>query len=196
MDEVEKRSITLAEAKAGVRLKAGHSVVLVLGHSFEIHAQLHAAGGTPLVKERVRIEDPDTGVVIGIVTADETGVVRARVPKEKDYHFFLETAGAAAAEPDPFAGLLPPPVAADDPHAVLSFALIDSKGKALADTKLQVKAPDGTAHEEVTDSNGHLLLAVSPGAFQIVANGAAFVAHTLFASEIEGDAPPYQFVVP
>jgi len=162
---------------------------------FEIHAQLHAAGGTPLAKERLRIKDPDSDQVIGTVTADEAGVVRARVPQEKEYHFFLADDESKEVEVDPFEAQQPPERSEDADHAVLSVALADAQGAPLAGEKVQVKGEGGDAHEETTDRSGNLNIAVEHGVFEISVRGSTFVAHSLLPDEIEGETAPYHFVV-
>ena len=84
----ETRQVTLAQLQSGVQLRVGQKSVLVVSAPFAIEVQLTAAGGAPLAGERVRIIDPDTNEQVGKpVMTDKHGVLRARVPEQKEYHF-------------------------------------------------------------------------------------------------------------
>ncbi|HYV67849.1 MAG TPA: hypothetical protein VE964_16535, partial [Myxococcales bacterium] len=72
--EIQRKSVDLAQLRAGVQLRTGQRYLLVVknvkgrngaGDGFVLEVQLHAAGGTPLANERVRIHDPDTGEPVG-----------------------------------------------------------------------------------------------------------------------------------
>jgi hypothetical protein len=250
--DIEEKAVELSEIKAGLKLKAGHRVHLIVNGvhgsrpygraagwdedgsndaagrvpgaaggdeegsngapglapgtpggmedgAFVIELQLHAAGGTPLAHERVRIHDPDTGEQIGSPgVTDENGVLRARVPAEKEYHLHLDT-DAPGEDPDmfgdhehPLAGHLPHP----DEHAVLHVAFFDSKGAPLKGEAVQVKDEHGQPQELKTDENGTLDLVVDPGLFTLETRGASFVAHSVFSGDLVGDGAPYRFVVP
>src|SRR5260221_8163058 len=73
------------------------------GGAFVIELQLHAAGGTPLPHERVRVVDPDTGHPVGEpAVTDENGIVRARVTEEKEYELHIVESGDGEEHPDAF----------------------------------------------------------------------------------------------
>ena len=164
---------------------------------YEIHAQLHAAGGTPMANERLRVQDPDTQEVIGTVTANKQGVVRARVPEEKTYHFFVADGGGEEVEANPFEDLdvQPPDRIEDADHAFLMVLFVDAKGAPLKGEKVQVQGPSGGSLEETTDDTGHLNLGADHGVFKLEVRGNSFVAHSLFPDEIEGETAPYRFEV-
>jgi len=231
--DIETRSVELAEAKAGIKLGAGHRVVLVVsgvkgtrrylskararaenestdadraggaseesGGDFVLEVQLHAAGGTPLANERVRIHDPDTGKQVGQpAVTDENGVLKARVPAEKEYEIHLDT-DAPEEHPDafgeqdhPLPGQLPHP----DEHAVLHVAFVDAKGGPIKREAVTVKDEHGQSQQSKTDDTGQLELVVEHGPFTLEARGSSFKAHSVFTGDLVEDGAPYRFVMP
>jgi len=246
MAGVEENSVTLADLKSGVQLRAGHEVLLIVsdghgstllksaggwdedeaaaesaaetgesdaeeagpapgtvggveGGAYVIEVQLHAAGGTPLAHERVRIHDPDTGEEVGEPgVTDENGVLKARVPADKEYAIHID-ADAPEEYPDafsdhehPLAAHLPYP----DEHAVLHVALLDAQGDPLKSETVQVKDEAGTAQELKTDDRGTIELQVEHGLFTLQVRGKELVAHSVLSGELSGEDAPYRFVVP
>ena len=226
--EVEERSVELVEAKAGVQLVAGRPVVLIVngvkgrrrpGQSadardeagltpgtvggvkdgaYAIEMQLHAAGGTPLAHERVRIHDPDTGEPVGDpAVTDENGVLKARVPAEKEYQVHID-ADPPEEHPDafgdhehPLAGQLPHP----DEHAVLYVAFVDVNDAPLKGEAATVKDEHGNSQDLSTNDRGNIELVVEHGVYTVEMRGSTFVAHSVLSGDLEGEGAPYRFVV-
>lgn len=203
----ESRRVTPEQLKSGVQLSAGRKFVLVVDRvkvggsdegglpdaPYAIEVQLTAAGGTPLAAERVRIVDPDSGEQIGDPgRTDEHGILRARVPEQKEYHFF-PLPDDAEDHPDPWSAFAPAP--AGQEHSVLFVVLSDESGQPLKGEKVNVKDESGTAHELVTDDEGHIRLATDPGVYQLEVKGSTFVAHTLFTTDLGDDPQPYRFTL-
>jgi hypothetical protein len=167
--------------------------------AFVIELQMQAAGGTPLAHERVRIHDPDTGQQIGsAAVTDENGVLRARVPAEKEYHLHLD-ADAAEEHADafddhdhPLAARLPHP----DEHAVLHVAFSDAKGAPRKGETVKIADEHGQSRELQTDEGGRFELVVDHGPFTLEVRGARFQAHSVMSGDLAGEAAPYHFVVP
>ncbi|MGZ6124246.1 MAG: hypothetical protein ACXWLR_04755 [Myxococcales bacterium] len=210
-DKVEVKSVELAEAKAGVMLRTGHRVVLVVNGTkgsrryrrsgeedagFQIEITLHAKGGTPMAHERIRIVDPDTDEPVGeAVVTDEEGVLRATVPEEKEYHLVVEDEPAETDE-------LPP--LADDPgghepstseHSMLSVELLDAERAPLKGERVQVKGEHGADFEVVTDDEGCFHELAENGVYELTVRGQSFKAHTIFHDDREGSEVPYRFVL-
>ena len=74
-------------------------------------------------------------------------------------------------------------------------ALTDESGQPLKGEKVNVKDESGSAHELVTDEEGHLRLAADPGAYELEVRGKTFVAHTLFTTDLDDDPQPYRFTL-
>ena len=209
----ETRRVTLTQLKSGVQLRVGRDVVLVVdgdsgaaneaadppgteggveGGPFAIEVQLTAAGGTPLAAERVRIVDPDTDEQVGKpAVTDEQGILRARVPAEKEYQFF-PVLDEPEDHPDPWSAAAKAPVTEQE-HSVLLVALADAGGEPLKAEKVTVKDEAGEAHELQTDEEGHIRLVTDPGAYEVEVKGTTFVAHTLFTTDLGEDPKPYRF---
>jgi len=187
--------VTSAQLKAGVQLRVGQKTTLVLRAPYAIEVQLTAPGGTPLAAERVRIVDPDTNEQVGQpVRTDEQGVLRARVPEQKEYHFF-PVPDEPVEDPDPWS-VRGPAATAGQEHGLLFVALTDESGQPLKDEKLEVKDESGSAQEVVTDEEGQIRLTTDPGVYELRVSGKTFLAHTVFASDILGDdPPPYRFTL-
>jgi len=166
--------------------------------AFAIELQLHAAGGTPLAHERVRIHDPDTGQQVGEpAVTDENGVLKARVPADKEYEIHLD-ADASEEHPDafgeqdhPLAAQLPHP----DEHAVLHVAFLDAKDQPLKGEPVKVKDEHGQSQEVKTDERGQFELVVDHGPFTLEARGASFLAHSVLSGDLGEQGAPYRFVV-
>jgi hypothetical protein len=229
-NDVETRSVELAEVTAGVKLRPGHRVVLVVSgvkgtkryasttrarnedrssdpeqtaeeaaepaeRAFVIDVQLHAAGGTPLANERVRIHDPDTGEQVAHAVTDENGVLEARVPAEKDYQFFVD-AEQAEDHPDEFAGLLQPPPRDSDEHAMLLVAFVDAGGQPVKAEAVRIKTAHGNSQDATTDDHGKIELIAEPGIFTLEVRGKSFVAHSVFPDDLgEAGGIPCKFVL-
>ena len=190
----ETRQVTLAQLQSGVQLRVGQKSVLVVSAPFAIEVQLTAAGGTPLAAERVRIVDPDTNEQVGKpVMTDKHGVLRARVPKQKEYHF-LPMPDEPKEDPDPWSAHGPAATIPEE-HSLLFVALTDESGQPLKGEKVNVKDESGSAHELVTDEEGHLRLAADPGVYELEVRGKTFVAHTLFTTDLGDDPQPYRFTL-
>jgi len=204
----ETKSVALAEVKAGVVLRTGHRVVLVVSDAkgssryrgkpaeggFTLEVTLHAAGGTPMAHERIRIVDPDSGQPVGEpVVTDEEGVLRAKVPEEKEYHLVVES---EEAEQDELPALdLGGHERGSDEHSVLSVELLDAEGKPLQGEKVQVKGEQGAGFEVVTGDDGCFHELAEPGVYQLTVRGKSFKAHTIFHDDRGDSAAPYRFVV-
>ena len=202
----ETRQVTPAQLKSGVQLTVGQKFVLVVGGTqpttseggspdgaFAIEVQLTASGGTPLASERVRIVDPDSGEQIGQPgTTDEQGVLRARVPEEKEYHFFPMPDGAEDPT-NPFSAH--ETGAIHQEHSLLFVALTDGSGQPLKGEKVNVKDESGAAQELVTDHEGQIRLSADPGVYELEVGGTTLVAHTLFTADFGDDPQPYRFTV-
>jgi len=222
-DDIETRSVELAEVTAGIKLRAGHRVVLVVNGvkgskrygnrargrdedgssaadqaegAFVIEVQLHAAGGTPLANERIRIHDPDTGQQVGEpAVTDENGVLRAKVPAEKDYQFFVDTE-LGEDHPDEFAELLQPPPRDSDEHATLRVAFVDPGGQPVKGEAVKVTTAHGNSQDAKTDDDGKIELIAEPGVFTLEARGRSFVAHSVFPDDLgEAGGIPCKFVL-
>lgn len=210
-DQVERRTVDPGELKSGIQLRTGpHVVVLTVRgfrsrpsavgkYGFAIEVQLHAAGGTPLANERVRIHDPDTGEPVGEpCVTDENGVLRARVPAEKEYQIHLdvdapeEHADAVGEHEHPLAAHLPHP----DEHAVLFVAFLDAKGTPLRSEAVKMTDADGKAQELKTDERGNIDLVVEHGVFTMEVHEASFIAHSVMSGDLTGEDAPYRFLVP
>lgn len=203
---IERRTVELPEIKRGVQLRVGHRYVLVVnglesaepGGGFVLEVHLHAAGGTPLANERVRIYDPDTGKPVGEpVVTDENGVLRARVPAEKEYQIHLdadageEHSDAFGEHDHPLAAHLPHP----DEHAVLHVVLLDGKGEPLAGESVSIEDEHGASQEVKTDDGGQFQLVVEHGPFTLKARGSSLLAHSVLSGDLLDDGAPYRFVV-
>jgi hypothetical protein len=163
------------------------------GAEFEIHVQLTAAGGTPLAAEKVLVIDPLTEEQIGSpAVTDEKGILRARVPEQKEYLFLSAAEGKEERSSSPWSDLQPPHVAGDE-HSVLFVALAGADGSPLKGEKVSVKGEAGDAQEMTTDDLGHIRLVTEPGVYQLELKGKSFVAHTLFSSDLGEEARPYKF---
>ena len=229
---IEEKSVQFSELKAGLQLRAGHSVLIIVGDGkgnpryrklaqhwdedgsggdaepsdppgtqggvpdgkFEIHMQLHAASGAPLAHERVRICDPDTGEQVGkAAVTDDDGVLKARVPDEKDYLIHID-AKEADDHPDAF-GDMTHPVAAHlpdpDSHGLLHVAFVDGSGAPLKGETVKVEG----GHELVTDDGGSIQMHVEHGVITVEIRGVSFTAHSVMTGDLEGDDAPYRFMV-
>ena len=208
--EVLRKTVELSQLKAGIPLRTGRSYVLVVngikggnrsggGGAFVLEVQLHAAGGTPLANERVRIHDPETGEPVGEpAVTDENGVLRARVPAGKEYHVHLDP-DAAEEHPDafedhehPLAAQLPHP----DEHAVLHVAFDDAEGAPRKGEVVKITDQHGQSQELQTDERGRFELVVDHGPFTLEVQGATFQAHSVMSGDLAGEEAPYHFVVP
>jgi hypothetical protein len=160
--------------------------------------QLHAAGGTPLVAERVRIHDPDTGKPVGDDgVTDEEGVLRARVPEEKEYEIHVVDVGGEE-HPDAFddhAHPLPAHLPHPDEHPVLHVVFLDAAGAPLKGEAVKVKDEHGKAQEVKTDEGGVIDLVVEAGPFMLELRSKSFQAHTVFSGDLVEEGAPYKFVV-
>jgi hypothetical protein len=202
-ESIETQHVTLAELKAGIQL-ADPKAVLVIGAregtpggdpegAYAIEVQLHAAGGTPLATERVRIVDPDTNQQIGTVAVtDANGIVRARVPEEKEYHF-VPVGDDAVDHENPWAAS--GAAAAGQDHCLLFVMLADAGGAPLAGETVTVKDEAGAEHSARTDDEGCIRLVTDPGAYELLIRKNKFVAHTLFMSDLGDDPVPYRFTL-
>jgi hypothetical protein len=208
-EKIEERSVELSELESGIQLRAGHEVLLIVSGAtgtrrrksrkpadkFHIHLQLHAAGGTPLAGEKVRIHDPETGEQVATATTDDKGVLEISVPAEKDYHVFVDDEPAEQ-QTDEFSGALQGAPREPDRHAVLWVALVDAKGAPLKGEKVQIKGEEGAAQESETDDQGCINMVVEPGVFTLEVRGKSLVAHSIFHDDpIAGDGAPYKFVL-
>ncbi|HTO96107.1 MAG TPA: hypothetical protein VMK66_03600 [Myxococcales bacterium] len=196
--EIETRSVGLKEARAGVQLRTGRRYLLVVdgirGKGFRIEVQLHAAGGTPLAGERVRILDPETGEAVGEpILTDGSGILSASVPREKEYEIHVlgeqaEDEGHAWAEMDA-------PTTGPDRHAVLDVQFLDAEGAPAKDLEVQLEDAEGAVQEAVCGADGRIHLVVEPGLFTLEAGGASFVAHSVFHDELDEEDPAYRFAL-
>jgi hypothetical protein len=207
-DNTEVRSVSLDEVKAGVTLRTGRRVVLVVNGAkgssryrakagedgFTIEVTLHAAGGTPMAHERIRIVDPDTGNPVGEpVLTDEEGVLRAKVPEEKEYHLVVVN---EAAKEDELPELeLGGHERDSSEHSVLSVELLDGDRQPLKGEKVQVKGTQGDGFEVVTDDDGCFHQLAEAGVYELTVRGNSFKAHTIFHDDRGDSAAPYRFVV-
>lgn len=203
--DVETRSVELAEIQAGVRLRTGRQVLLIVKGAkgsqaarseggFVLEVQLHAAGGTPLANERVRIHDPDTGEQVGeAVTTDASGVLKTRVPAEKEYQIHLDDDPAEDHAHD--WGEVAAPASSADRDAVLDVQIVDGAGEPVKGLAVQARADGKESQEAVTGDDGRIHMAVEPGVYTLEAGGASFVAHSVFHDEIEGGESPYRFTL-
>jgi hypothetical protein len=207
-DNTEVRSVELSELKAGVTLRTGRRVVLVVNGAkgssryrpkagedgFTIEVTLHAAGGTPMAHERIRIVDPDTGNPVGEpVLTDEEGVLRAKVPEEKEYHLVVENEEAGQDElPDLDLG---GHAKGADEHSVLSVELLDGDRQPLKGEKVQVKGEHGEGFEVTTGDDGCFHELAESGVYELTVRGNSFKAHTIFHDDRGDSAAPYRFVV-
>jgi hypothetical protein len=227
-DDVEEKAVELSEVKAGLTLKAGHRVRLVVNGAhgsrrkngsngdgspdakdlppgtpggiadgaFVIELQLHAAGGTPLAHERIRIHDPDTGEPVGAPgVTNEKGVLRARVPAEKHYHLMVVNDAGEEHELPERGDALGGHERSPDEHAVLSVKLLDAARAPLKAEKVHVKGDQGAEFDVVTDDDGCFHELAEPGVYDLAVRGSSFKAHTVFHGDREGTAVPYQFIV-
>jgi hypothetical protein len=207
-DNTEVKSVELSELRAGVTLRTGRRMVLVVNGAkgssryrpkagedgFTIEVTLHAAGGTPMAHERIRIVDPDTGNPVGEpVLTDEEGVLRAKVPEEKEYHLVVENEEAAQDElPSLELGGHEP---GSSEHSMLSVELLDGDRQPLKNEKVQVKGEHGEDFEAVTDDEGCIHELAGPGVYELSVRGSTFKAHTIFQDDRQGFEVPYRFVV-
>jgi hypothetical protein len=219
---VETRPVELADAKAGVSLDAGHRVVLVVNGAtgskryraqavpavlepgapggvkdgkFQIEITLKAVGGTPLAHERVRIHDPDTGEPVGeAALTDENGVLRARVPEEKDYDVVVEADPAEQHELPPLGEHLGAHEPSAARHSMLSVELLDAAGAPLKGEAVHVEG-DGGGFDAITDDEGCLHELAEPGVYTLTVRGTSLSAHTVFQEDRQGNDVPYRFVV-
>jgi hypothetical protein len=196
--DVETRSVELAEIQAGVRLRTGRPVLLVVKGikegGFLLEVQLHAAGGTPLANERVRIHDPDTGEQVGeAATTDASGVLRARVPAEKEYQIHLDDDPAEDHGHD--WGDMAAPARSADRDAVLDVQIVDGAGEPVKGLAVHMRGEGKEDQEAVTGDDGRIHMAVEPGVYTLEAGGTSFVAHSVFHDEIEGGESPYRFTL-
>jgi hypothetical protein len=212
-ESIDRQRVTLAELKSGIRLRDGRMAVLIIGAkeagaggdeapvpgtvggladgAFAIEVQLTAAGGTPLAAEPVRIVDPDSGQDVGKPgVTDERGVLRARVPEQKEYEFHAVAFGVE--HDDPW-GAAAPIAAAGQEHSVLFVALTDRAGSPLANENVTVKDEAGSEHPGQTDGEGCLRLVTDPGVYELRVRENTFVAHTLFTSDLGDEPKPYRF---
>ncbi len=202
-ESVETRQVTLAELKSGIRLGESKGVLIIGAKegteggdpdgAWAIEVQLHAAGGTPLACERVRIVDPGTGKQVGTeAVTDDKGVLRARVPEQKEYHF-VPVEDDAVHHDDPWAGS--GAAAAGQEHSLLFVLLTDASGAPLASEKVTVKDEAGGEHPAQTDGEGRMRLVTDPGVYELRVRGNTFVAHTLFTSDLGEEPQPYRFTL-
>jgi hypothetical protein len=190
----ETRQVTQSDLKSGVQLSVGQKFVLTVNAPFALEVQLTAAGGTPLAAERVRIVDPDTNEEVGPpVRTDQHGILRARVPAEKEYHFFPvpeePAEHSSPLSPHASAGAIP------QEHSVLFVALTAENGEPLRGEQVNVKDESGSAHDVATDDDGHIRLTTDPGLYELSVRGKIFVAHTLFTTDLGDDPQPYRFTL-
>ena len=165
---------------------------------FEIEMQLHAAGGTPLIAERVRVHDPDTGKPVGDDgVTDEEGVLRARVPEEKEYEIHIVAEGGEE-HPDAFddhVHPLPAHLPHPDEHPLLHVIFLDAKGEPLKGEPVKVNDEHGTAQEVKTDYSGVIDMVVEAGPFMLELRSRSFQAHSVFSGDLVEEGAPYKFVV-
>jgi hypothetical protein len=166
--------------------------------AFVIELQLHAAAGTPLVHERVRLYDPDTQLPVGSEgTTDEDGVFRARVPEEKHYDVHIVESDGED-HPDPFddhVHPLPAKLPHPDEHPVLHVLFLDAAKAPLKDEPVAVKDEHGGTVEAKTDESGSINLMVEAGPFTLEVRGKPFLAHSVLSGELLAEGAPYKFVV-
>ena len=186
----------LADLKSGVKLRAGHQVVLIVGDGHgrrrsggkDVHVlavQLHAIGDTPMAHETVLVIDPDTGEQVGgPITADEQGRIRAIVPENKEYHLRL----ADESHPQ----LVQEDGHSRPPNLCIFARFSDRAGKPLANEKVHLAHADGEA-DLVTDEQGELHIPASPGIYLLEARGEKFRAHPILTGDQGGGE--FRFVV-
>jgi hypothetical protein len=188
-----------ADLKSGVKLRAGHQVVLIVGDghgrrrhgqadSKDVHVlavQLHAIGNSPMAHETVLVIDPDSGEQVGDpITADEQGRIRAIVPQNKEYHLRLVD------EPGP--PLLQEDGHSRPPNLCILARFSDRAGHPLANEKVHLAHAEGEA-DLITDEQGELHIPASPGIYLLEARGEKFRAHPILAGDQGGGE--FRFVV-
>jgi hypothetical protein len=163
-------------------------------YKFHIEVQLHAAGGTPLACEKVRIVDPDNNEPVNIGETDDKGVLRAKVPAKKDYHIFVHDQDVGDTSENAFDGVVDDPPHGDQ-HPVLSVAVSDASGKPLKGEKVQIKGEDGSSQELTTDDDGYLHVPVEHGVYTLLARGKEMLAHSVFTDDKRAEGAAYLFQI-
>lgn len=202
-ESVDAQHVALAELKSGIRLGESKAVLIIGAKegaeggdpdgAYAIEVQLHAAGGTPLACERVRIVDPDSAKQVGTeAVTDDKGVLRARVPEQKEYHF-VPVGDDAVHHDDPWAGS--GAAAAGQEHSLLFVLLTDAGGAPVPRESVAVRDESGSEHPAQTDDEGRIRLVTDPGVYELRVRGNTFVAHTLFTSDLGEEPEPYRFTL-
>ena len=151
---------------------------------YVLAAEVKLIGDTPLIRQTVRILDPDTGEVVADgLTTDENGIVRTEVPAKKIYRIEI-------ADHDPDIDLVPT-VAPKQP--LLRCAFVDLSGSPVPDLDVTVKDLEGQATDYTTDDGGMLEVPAPLGLYEVTVGNDSYWVHSLLHSDGEDDA--YEIVL-
>jgi hypothetical protein len=188
-DNVEKKYVDKAQIQGGVKLRAGHPVILIVALKNATHIlalTLKAVGGTPFANERVQVIDPETGDPVGEpVTTDENGELRAPVPAKKKYR-------VRALSDDPLeSDDTPRPAVTLDDHLHIAALFLDESEQPLANEPVSV-THGGDKSDGTTDESGWFHLSADAGLFVLEVRKKQFWA---FPAPSDAATGGYRFVV-
>ncbi len=164
----------------------------VLEDVFVLAAEVKLIGDTLLKNHPVRIFDPDTGeVVVEWTETNDKGVVRARVPKQKDYRIEIMDFDGEQAQP---------PLAPNEEQPILLCRFVDELGQPVAELDVASTGEDGVEKSLRTDAEGRIAVPAStlgPLLLKISSEGGdqTFDAHTQLLRDLDDEGAEYRFVV-
>lgn len=162
---------------------------------FSIEATLHAVGGTPMAGERFRVYDPDSGEPLGEAgRSDDSGVIRARVPAQKEYQIVIENDPNEQEELPALAEGFDANAQQRDLHPVLSVQLLDQARRPIAGEKVHAEGPEESVLDLVTGDDGAFHELTVEGTFALTIRGKRFAAHTVLHDERD-EAVPNRFIL-
>jgi hypothetical protein len=153
---------------------------------YVLAAEVTLIGGTPLIRHRVRILDAETGeVVVDSLMTDGHGIVRAEVPKQKDYRIEIVDLDCALSHP---------PHVEESGAGVLRCHFVDEGGAPFAHQTIAAKQGDDEL-ELHTDEDGLIEVPAPLGHYVLKVGDQTFDAHALLIGDLERDEHLYRFVV-
>ena len=164
----------------------------VLEDVFVLAAEVKLIGDTLLKTHPVRILDPETGdVVVEWTETDDKGVVRARVPKQKDYRIEIMDFDGDQAQP---------PLAPNEEQPILLCLFVDELDQPIANLDVVSTGEDGVEKNLCTDGDGRIIVPASLlGHHLLKVSGEGgvqtFDAHTQLLRDLDDESAEYRFVV-
>lgn len=215
-DDQEVKFVDKAGIQAGVKLRTGRPVVLVIdgmkgkpaswlgeaepdgadagadaaaGGAKNTHVlalTLKGLGGTPFANERVQVIDPDTGEPVGDPVMTNDQG-ELRAPVPAQKKYQVRALGD-----DPLEGEAPQPAVTGDDHLHIDALFLDDGGEPLANEPVTVTHADGKS-DGSTDESGWFHLSADAGLFVLEVRQQKFHA---FPAPSDAATGGYRFVVP